>query len=214
MKKNRLLSLGAMALAISCATSVSASAAEYNKTPGQAKEAIIKMAEKAYKGEKVINGLNITVNTPITDYATGNLTKEMDKLADELGLTGFDYSRGLKDNFLIARSQSATLTENDKNLLTIKNYLNTKLGDFISANEEGQGCEYVRTYIKVSKYGTLKAGFTGEGENAVALLKNGQIIGIIGNDELQKVQNQLDRVETWDQLINFLNNNGIQDIIN
>lgn len=208
MKKNRLLSLGAIALTISCFTPVSASAAEYNKTLGEAKSAIIKMAEGAYKGDKVINGLNITAKTPIKDYATGNLTSEMDKLAADLGLSGFDYSKGLYDNFLTAKEQSATLTEDEK-LVVIKQYVNKKLNGFKDANNEGKGCKYVREHINVSKYGILKAGVNGEGENAVALLRNGQVIGILGNDEVEKVQKQLNRVDSWGQLRNFLDNNGL-----
>lgn len=215
MKKNRLLSLGAIALTIACFTPVSASAAEYNKTPGQAKDAILEMAENAYKGGKVINGLDITVDTPVSDYATGNLTTEMDKLAADLGLEGFDYSKGLYVNFLTAKAQSTTLTTNDGKLETIKEYINGKLDGFKDANEKNKGYDYVKNYINVSQYGYIVSGINGEGKPSLALFdKKGQLLGILSNDEVEKAQNQLNKVKSWDQLRSFLGNNGILDVIN
>lgn len=213
MKKNRLLSLGAIALTIVCFTPISASAAESNKTARQAKDAMIEMAKNAYKGEKVINGLDITSKTPIKDYATVNLTNEMDELATELGLTGFDYNNGLYNNFLTAKAQLSTLTENEK-LEIIKEYVNGKLNGFKDANTKGEGAEYVKKYINVSKYGYIVSGVNGNNEPALALYsKKAQLLGILSNSEVEKVQNQLQRVNSWEQLNNFLTNNDLQYMI-
>lgn len=215
MKKNRLLSLGAIALTIACSTSVSAYAAEYNKTPKEAKEAIIemKMAEKAYKGGQVINGLNITIDTKVKEYATSTLIKELDEQAAKFGLN-YDYNAGLKDNFLDIQASSVGLTSDDEKLTIIKDFINEKLNGLKAANEAGTSISYVNKYIKVNNYGSLKMGVNLKDGNAVALFdKKGQLLAVVGNDEIEKTQKRLDRVESWDQLIRFLDKNSLGYIL-
>lgn len=197
MKKNSLLSLFAVALTIACSTPMAVSAAENKKPENYSREVLKSQSLKAYEnsknGKEVINGLPINVNTKIGDYAKEQLINELEESAKSVELNiDINEEAGILENYINLQAEIEKAIKNDTD--NERNKYSSKVDDFIEANDNGMGVKFIEDRINVSEYGTLKAGVNSKGKNVVALFKNGKIIGMIGNDEVSKLQDGLDKV--------------------
>lgn len=199
MNMKKLMSIGAMSLAITCCTSITTFAAE---NVGDRKVAVSKIASNFYKGEKVINNLNITISTPIKDYATTELISEI----KDLNIAKFNVNLGIKENLEILMEDRGDLTTDD-NLIKIKNFINEKLEDFIEASNNGELDTIVKQYINVGKYGVLTTGKNMEGKTTVSLQNtSGSILLQVNSDDVSEAKDKLTGVNSWSELKEVIGN--------
>lgn len=195
MNMKKLMSIGAMSLAITCCTSISTFAAE-SAEGGNRKTAVSKIATNFYKGGKVINNVNITIDTPIKNYATDELINEI----KDLKIADFDVNLGLKENFENIKANQDKITS-EENLQKLKDFINVKLDEFIDASNNGTLAEKVNEYIKVENYGTLTVGKNMEDKVTVSLEdKSGNILIQVNSDDVNEVKAKLTGVDSWGEL--------------
>lgn len=193
MNMKKLMSICAMSLAITCCTSITIFAAE---NVGDRKAAVSNIATNFYKGEKVINNVNITISTPIKDYATKDLIDEI----KDLGIAEFNVNVGIKENYAKLMEDRGDLTTNP-NLQKVKDFINGKLEEFIDASNDGTLAATVKKYIKVQQYGVLTTGKNMEGKVTVSLEdKSGNILLQVNSDEVNEVKDKLTGVDSWGEL--------------
>lgn len=199
MNMKKLMSIGAMTLAITCCTSITTFAAE---NVGERKVAVSKIASKFYKGEKVINNVNITISTPIKDYATTKLTDEI----KDLNIAEFNVNVGIKENLEKIIANKGNITT-DPNLQKVKDFINEKLEEFIDASNDGTLAATVKEYIKVEKYGVLTTGKNMDGKVTVSLEdKSGNILLQVNSDDVKEVKGKLAEVNSWSELKEVIGN--------
>lgn len=199
MNMKKLMSIGAMSLAITCCTSITTFAAE---NVGNRKVAVSKIASNFYKEGKVVNKVNITITTPIKDYATPKLIEDI----KGLNISEFNIDKGIKENLKTLMEDRGDLTTDD-NLIKIKNFINARLEEFIDASNDGELDTIVKKYIKVENYGVLTTGKNMEGKTTVSLEdKSGKILLQVNSDEVNELKANLIGVNSWSQLKDFIGN--------
>ena len=208
MKMKKLLSIGALALTIVSCISIGASAAEVAGA-GNKKEAMEAIVTKGLSGGQVLYGVNITANTKVGSYLTNDFIEEANKFlaSNNLNLTikSTDTFKDIKGNVLETLS-SLDATSRDAAVVAIRDYLLDKLSEFEEASSTSNSAlvSKIKEYFKTGNYGTLTVGTNMDNAKTVSLVKNSKILAQINTNNVYKVADKLESVNSYDDLKAFV----------
>lgn len=217
MRKKKLLSMCALALAITASTSVSAFAVTTVKGQ-QAKNTIV----NAWKGEKVVSGLLININTPVKNYANEGLVDKIiaadsnlqNKIAESIqnnyndGKSFKELFEGLKEINDNKENPDATT---DKSFEAGKNALIAIQLELLAAADKGQEKlnEVASKYFNFEKNNTkLTVGKNIAGELVVSLENTrGIILAQVTESDIQELKDAIARreIKTWADINKYYN---------
>lgn len=223
MRKKKLLSMCALALAITASTSVSAFAVTTVKGQ-QAKNTIV----NAWKGEKVVSGLLININTPVKNYANKGLVDKIiasvkegiadsnlqNKIAESIqnnyndGKSFKELFEGLKEINDNKENPDATT---DKSFEAGKNALIAIQLELLAAADKGQEKlnEVASKYFNFEKNNTkLTVGKNIAGELVVSLENTrGIILAQVTESDIQELKDAIARreIKTWADINKYYN---------
>ena len=214
MKMRKLLSIGALTLAVVSCTSIGASATE---VAGQAnkKQAMQAMVTNGLNGGNPFNAVPINAKTSVGNYLTADFIKEVNTELQDKGLNKYTengqektWEVNPKDNYYaiqknIAKTiRSLDVEKRNQALKDIKDYLQKKLKDFEDASSKSDEAlkGEVTKYLIVPSGSTLTVGSNSDNLRVVSLEKNGKIIAQINSGNVYKAAEKLDSVENYEQL--------------
>lgn len=223
MRKKKLLSMCALALAITASTSVSAFAVTTVEGQ-QAKNTIV----NAWKGEKVVSGLLIDINTPVKNYAKQGLVNKI-KASVEKGIDDPKLQKNIlesiQDNYNAGKSFKELFDglkeindnkENpdattDKSFEAGKKALIDIEAELLAAANEGQEKlnEIASQYFDFEKNNTkLTTGENIYGEFVVSLeTTNNIILAQVNEYDVQELRDAIARreIKTWADINKYYN---------
>lgn len=220
MKMKKILSIGALALTITTCTSMSAFAAETAGSTSR-NEAAKEIAMNAYKGEKVVNNLNITVNTSVNSYAKQPLidivigcvnekitNKDVQKDVADTIQKGYEKGKGFKAIFdsLVTINKGNDITTNDT-FDAAKDAMEDILVEFEDANDAGTLDKTINKYFKVEALnGTLTYGKNSNDKLVVTLERNGQVILQVSSENVYALEKEIrENIHNWSDLKAYFN---------
>ena len=216
MKMKKLLSIGALTLTLISCISIGASAAEV--VGGQNKrDAMEAVVTKGLNGGQVLYGVNIKASTQVGNYLTTGFIDETNKfLADNDLNVYFDAEENANVEWQIKSTDTLytiqknivkTLKSLDKDkkdaaVVEIKDYLLGKLNEFKDASQasDAELVSKINEYFKVSKYGALTVGTNMDNAKTVSLVKNNKILAQVNTNNVYKVADKLEAVNSYDEL--------------
>lgn len=220
MKMKKILSICALAVTITSCASMSVFAAEY---AGNRKEAAKQIAIHAYKGDEVVKGLGITVDTPVKNYVKPVLVQKLidtvnNGIADESVKNrvvdtikkGYLEGSSVKEIFeelsFINAEDNIDITT-DSTFKAAKQFMQNLLDEFVTANEKGILKTRINAYFKVdSLNGNLTFGKNAANRRVVTLEKNGQVILQVSSENVFNVKSELENnIKSWADLKDYFN---------
>lgn len=213
MKMRKLLSIGALTLAIVSCTTIGASAAEvYGKE--NKRQAMRDMVTNVLDDGKVFYNADVKATTPVGDYLTDKFIEETNAFLEDNNLNVYFENESVtwsitKDDNLYAIQKNIvkTLKSLDKEakdtaVYSIKKYLLSKLEEFEAASKgsDDQLKEIINEYFNTEKYGVLTVGRNMDNAKTVTLTKNGKIVAQVNTNNVYKVVDKLNEVKNYDDL--------------
>lgn len=216
MKMKKLLSIGALTLTLVSCISIGASAAEVvgGENKRDAMEAVV---TKGLNGGQVLYGVNIKASTQVGNYLTTGFIDETNKfLADNDLNVYFDAEENANVEWQIKSTDTLytiqknivkTLKSLDKDkkdaaVVEIKDYLLGKLNEFKDASQasDAELVSKINEYFNVKKYGALTVGTNMDNAKTVSLVKNNKILAQVNTNNVYKVSDKLEAVNSYDEL--------------
>ena len=222
MKMKKLLSIGALVLAINTCTSISAFAAE---SVGNRNKAAKEIAMNAYTGREMVNNSNITVNTPVKNYVKQPL---VDKIIDCINKgisdentkqkvvqaieSGYENGKGFKDIFnslVEINNDKNTDITTDETFKVAKKAMEDMLYEFEKAYDQGDLENTIDTYFNVkalTSNGKLYYGKNSNNRLVVTLEKDGQVILQVSSENVYSLQKEIENnIHSWADLKEYYN---------
>lgn len=197
MKMRKLLSIGAIALALVSCTSIGASAEEVLNNTQKNEDVQLKlMIKKGIDGENVINGLAINAKTPLKNYLK---PAAIDKINTMLSIADVKLKAPIADtdtyNDIIASVAVAIkdLPSDQKTakIEAIKDQLTKESKDYKGMTDEAL-LDTFKSYLNVDKYGTLRLYTNMNGGRTVSLESSkGNVVLQINKDNLKGLKNKV-----------------------
>ena len=221
MKMKKLLSIGALALTITTCTSMSAFAAETAGSTSR-NQAAKEIAMNAYVGRKVVNKLDITVNTPVKNYAKQSLLDEGvecvntgisdHKVRVQVTNTiqdGYNKGYGFKKIFdsLVTINDSGVDITTDDTFNAAKTAMENMLAEFKNAYYNGKLDDVINKYFKVEALnGKLTYGKNSNNRLVVTLERNGQVILQVSSEHVYSLEKEIrENIKSWADLNEYFN---------
>ena len=215
MKMKKLLSIGALTLAIATCTTIGASAADVAGRDNK-RQAMQSIVTNGLNGGKVFNDISISAQTKVGNYLTDTFINETNEFLENNKLNVyFDENNNLvtwkieeNDNlYVVQKNIVKTLRilnkeQKDEAVYSIKKYLLSKLEQFENASSESNAelVETINKYFKTTKYGTLTVGINSDNAKTVTLVKSGKIVAQVNTNNVYKVADKLNSIETYEDL--------------
>lgn len=219
MKMKKLLSIGALTLAIATCTTIGASAADVAGRDNK-RQAMQSIVTNGLNGGKVFNDISISAKTEVGNYLTDTFINETNEFLKNNELnTYLDENNNLvtwkieeTDNlYVVQKNIVKTLRilnkeQKDEAVYSIKKYLLSKLEQFENASSESNAelVETINKYFKTTKYGTLTVGINSDNAKTVTLVKSGKIVAQVNTSNVYKVADKLNSIETYEDLKNLI----------
>ena len=219
MKMKKLLSIGALTLAIATCTTIGASAADVAGRDNK-RQAMQSIVTNGLNGGKVFNNIPISAKTEVGNYLTDTFINETNEFLKNNELnTYLDENNNLvtwkieeTDNlYVVQKNIVKTLRilnkeQKDEAVYSIKKYLLSKLEQFENASSESNAklVETINKYFKTTKYGTLTVGINSDNAKTVTLVKSGKIVAQVNTSNVYKVADKLNSIETYEDLKNLI----------
>lgn len=215
MKMKKLLSIGALTLAIATCTTIGASAADVAGRDNK-RQAMQSIVTNGLNGEEVFNDISISAKTEVGNYLTDTFINETNEFLKNNELnTYLDENNNLvtwkieeTDNlYVVQKNIVKTLRilnkeQKDEAVYSIKKYLLSKLEQFENASNDSNSklVEKINQYFKTTKYGTLTVGINSDNVKTVTLVKNKKVLAQVNTNNVYKVADKLDSIENYDDL--------------
>lgn len=215
MKMRKLLSIGALTLAVVSCTSIGASAAEV-AGPNNKKQAMQAMVQKGLDGGNVFDAVSINAKTSVGKYLTATFIREINEELEKKELNKYTENgqetwevKPTDNYYAIEKNIAKTIRSLDeekrnKALNDIKNFLKEKLDEFKEASLDSDKAlkDKVEEYLIVPSGSTLTVGKNSDKLRVVSLenKNNGKIIAQINSGNVYKAAEKLDSVKDYDQL--------------
>lgn len=210
MKIRKLLSIGAIGLALVSATSIGASAATTSDGLSPKTKTLIKvMAKQQYQNGKNQTDLFSGVNKDSTIGSVSNAV-----VTASIGAVSTEAQAKFENNEDVTFAQALDrVTSNEDTFNRFKSYFETAAGKLEDAeNKTGNDRETAeiefRTLINLyNNKLTVNFGKDGFGETSATLMEGSKLLGEVNEVEVQKAINEVDSL-TYDQAVaakNYLN---------
>lgn len=213
MKMRKLLSIGALTLAIVSCTTIGASAAEVSGKENK-RQAMRDMVTNVLEDGKVFYNADVKATTPVGDYLTDKFIEETNDFLEDNDLNVYFENESVKwsitkddDLYAIQKNIVKTLKSLDKEakdtaVYSIKEYLLSKLEEFEAASKgsDDKLKEIINEYFNTEKYGVLTVGRNMDNAKTVTLTKNGKIVAQVNTNNVYKVVDKLNEVKNYDDL--------------
>lgn len=219
MKMKKLLSIGALTLAIATCTTIGASAADVAGRDNK-RQAMQSIVTNGLNGEEVFNDISISAKTEVGNYLTDTFINETNEFLKNNELnTYLDENNNLvtwkieeTDNlYVVQKNIVKTLRilnkeQKDEAVYSIKKYLLSKLEQFENASSESNAklVETINKYFKTTKNETLTVGINSDNAKTVTLVKSGKIVAQVNTSNVYKVADKLNSIETYEDLKNLI----------
>lgn len=219
MKMKKLLSIGALTLAIATCTTIGASAADVAVRDNK-RQAMQSIVTNGLNGEEVFNDISISAKTEVGNYLTDTFINETNEFLKNNELnTYLDENNNLvtwkieeTDNlYVVQKNIVKTLRilnkeQKDEAVYSIKKYLLSKLEQFENASSESNAklVETINKYFKTTKNETLTVGINSDNAKTVTLVKSGKIVAQVNTSNVYKVADKLNSIETYEDLKNLI----------
>jgi hypothetical protein len=220
MKMKKLLSIGALTLAIATCTTIGASAADVAGRDNK-RQAMQSIVTKGLDGGRVFNDIPISAQTEVGDYLTDAFINETNEFLENNKLNVyFDEAENKEvswkiekdDNLYVVQKnivktlRTLNKEEKDEAVYYIKKYLLSKLEQFENASSESNAklVETINKYFKTTKYGTLTVGINRDNAKTVTLVKSGKIVAQVNTNNVYKVADKLNSIKNYDDLKNLI----------
>ena len=219
MKMKKLLSIGALTLAIATCTTIGASAADVAGRDNK-RQAMQSIVTNGLNGGKVVNDIPISAKTEVGNYLTDTFINETNEFLKNNKLNTYvDENNNLvtwkieeTDNLYVVQKnivktlRTLNKEQKDEAVYSIKKYLLSKLEQFENASSESNAelVETINKYFKTTKYGTLTVGINSDNAKTVTLVKSGKIVAQVNTSNVYKVADKLNSIETYEDLKNLI----------
>ncbi len=219
MKMKKLLSIGALTLAIATCTTIGASAADVAGRDNK-RQAMQSIVTNGLNGGKVFNDISISAKTEVGNYLTDTFINETNEFLKNNELNTYvDENNNLvtwkieeTDNLYVVQKnivktlRTLNKEQKDEAVYSIKKYLLSKLEQFENASSESNAelVETINKYFKTTKYGTLTVGINSDNAKTVTLVKSGKIVAQVNTSNVYKVADKLNSIETYEDLKNLI----------
>lgn len=219
MKMKKLLSIGALTLAIATCTTIGASAADVAGRDNK-RQAMQSIVTNGLNGGEVFNNIPISAKTKVGNYLTDTFINETNEFLKNNELnTYLDENNNLvtwkieeTDNLYVVQKnivktlRTLNKEQKDEAVYSIKKYLLSKLEQFENASSESNAelVETINKYFKTTKYGTLTVGINSDNAKTVTLVKSGKIVAQVNTSNVYKVADKLNSIETYEDLKNLI----------
>ena len=209
MKMRKLLSIGALTLAIVSCTSVGASAAEVVKgTEANKTTQMQRIVKNGLDGRKVVNNLAITANTKLGIYLKPDAITEINaqlaeaKIPVKIKDTDTYYNA---QNAIVKAAKTLDDASRQKAFEKLKSLANDKLVEAENYSEE-QLTEQANKYFRVSNYGKLAYGRNMNDSKVVSLVdKKGNVIAQVSGENIKAAKERVAGVNSLDELLSLAN---------
>ena len=215
MKMKKLLSIGALTLAIATCTTIGASAADVVGKDNK-RQAMQDMVTNGLNGGKVFNNISISAKTEVGDYLTSTFIEETNEFLEDNHLNTYvdddnetvtwkiektDNLYAIQKN-IVKTLRNLDAVQKDEAVYSIKKYLLSKLEEFENASNDSNSklVEKINQYFKTTKYGTLTIGINSNNVKTVTLVKNKKVLAQVNTNNVYKVADKLDSIENYDDL--------------
>lgn len=215
MKIKKLLSIGALALTITTCTSMNVFAAESAGNRENAKNQIIM---NVIKGQNIAESLNINMASISKNYVTHDFIEDIKKYIDQ-DITDTNIKEQIKSNIEKEYNEGKTFKEiltsimyvsknSDETLQQMKKVVNDVVEEFkYDYHTDGTKKleDTINKYFNVQKLnGKLTYGKNSNNKLVVTLERDEQVVLQVSSENVNSLQNELGKINTWADLLNLL----------